>query len=142
MGIQCPKCGSEHVQKVSVIVQSGTSFNNGVVTGVGIGDGVGAGFGTTSGISKTNLAAKFSMPEKPRWGLTLWFSLGVIWLTFGTPPITPFRYAAIAAWIILGYFVRKDFKEMKQHREYYKKWEPLYQHGFFCHRCGNSYIPQ
>ena len=99
MGIQCPKCGSEHVQAVRVILQSGTSFNNGTVTGVGVGDGTTGYVGTVSGTSKTTLAARFSPPVKPAlWSVIAvgimplvsspW--LGAVSYTHLTLPTTPY----------------------------------------------------
>ena len=108
MGIQCPKCGSDHVQSVRVILDSGTSLSSGTVTGVGVGSGATGYVGTVNGVSKTNLAHRFSPPKKP----ALWavFALGVLplvsspWLAASGPDAI-FRYMNLALWAVFAHAV-------------------------------------
>ena len=49
MSIQCPKCGSDHIQSIRAVLQSGTTYSTGSVVGVGVGtNGAGTFGGTTS----------------------------------------------------------------------------------------------
>jgi hypothetical protein len=143
MEMKCPKCGGQHVQAVRVILQSGTSFNNGTVTGIGS-DG-GAFVGTTGGISQTNLAARFSPPKKPTRGLMIFAGMVALasspWLQASGPDVG-FRYANMAIWCLFAYFVWSFRKESTVYKEQYLKWKAMHDNGFYCHRCGTSYISQ
>jgi hypothetical protein len=146
MGLKCPNCGSDHTQAVSAVVQSGTSFSSGIVTGIGIGTGgVGAGVGTTTSISKTNLAARFSAPDKPTKIPTIILGLAAFgstpWLQ-ATGSDVGFRYASMVVWLIFLLIVAKDWKGWKTYNEYKRIWEPLYSKGFYCHSCDKSFFPK
>lgn len=71
MSLNCPACGSEQVQKASVIFEAGTSQNVGHTMGTGVGVGlngkmgIGFGSGTTKTTSKTVLAQRLSPPRPP-----------------------------------------------------------------------------
>lgn len=144
MGILCPKCGGEHVQAVSVILQSGTSFNSGTVTGLGVGTG-GAGtfVGTSNGTSQTTLASRFSPPKKP----ALWaeIAIGIIALAFSpmlgaSGPDAGWRYLSMAVWAFFAYSFWGYMKKSSVYKEQYPKWKAMYDSGFFCHRCGNTFL--
>lgn len=141
MEMKCPKCGGQHVQAIRVILQSGTSFNSGTVTGIGS-DG-GTYVGTTGGMSQTNLAARFSMPKKPARGLMIFMGVVALasspWLQASGADIG-FRYVNIAIWGVFAYFVWSFRKESAAYKEQYPKWKAMYDNGFFCHRCGTSYL--
>jgi ribosomal protein S27AE len=75
MKYACGKCGSENMQKVSVIYEAGTS--TGLVTGIGLGmDGeLGAGMGRTN--SSSLLALRLAPPKAPG------CELGAVWAVIG-----------------------------------------------------------
>jgi hypothetical protein len=108
MGIQCPKCGGEHVQAIRVILQSGTSFSNGTVTGVGVGDGATGYVGTVSSTSKTTLAARFSPPIQPAlWPVVAQGAIALAsspWLQAHGPDVG-WRYLSLALWANLAHSV-------------------------------------
>ncbi len=143
MGIQCPKCGSDHVQSVRVILDSGTSLSSGTVTGVGVGSGATGYVGTVNGVSKTNLAHRFSPPKKP----ALWavFALGVLplvsspWLAASGPDVA-FRYMNLALWAVFAHAVWSYRKKSAVYKVEFPKWKALYDSGFFCHRCGHTFL--
>lgn len=143
MGIQCPKCGSDHVQAVRVILQSGTTFSSGTVTGIGVGSDAMGYVGTTSGISKTNLAARFSPPIKP----ALWpvFAQGGLalatspWLAASGPDVG-WRFMSLALWAVFAHAVWGYRKKSAKYKDEYPNWKALHDGGYYCHRCGNTYI--
>lgn len=134
MGLSCPKCQSEQVQSISVIVSSGTSLNSGTVVGIG---NSGAGFGTTNGVSQTNLAARFSRPRGPSWFLTIWLSFGLIFTAVWLFQIS--KLAPIVPLAIMVYLVRRDLIKSKEYKAQLAVWERLHNHGFFCFKCGNTF---
>jgi predicted nucleic-acid-binding Zn-ribbon protein len=144
MAIQCPKCGGEHVQAVKVILQSGTSFSSGTMTGLGVGtEGVGTYVGTSSGTSQTTLAARFSAPKKP----ALWAEIAIGLIALATSPWLAahgpdagFRYASLAVWAFFAYSFWGYRKKSAAYKVYYPKWKAMYDSGFFCHKCGNTFV--
>jgi ribosomal protein S27AE len=145
MGMQCPKCGGDHVQAVRAILQSGTSFSSGIVSGVGAGSGGGMFVGTTSGTSQTTLAARFSPPKKPTRGLMIFMGIVALatspWLQANGPDVG-FKYANMAIWLLLAYFVWSYRKESAVYKKQYPVWKAMHDDGFYCHRCGHAYISQ
>lgn len=144
MEMKCPKCGGQHVQAVRVILQSGTTFSNGSVTGVGLGDGAGVFAGTTSGINQTTLAARFSPPKKP--SKVEMIGAGVMalasspWLA-ASGPDAMWRYLNLALWATFAWFVWSYRKKSAVYKERYPNWKAMHDNGFYCHRCGTSYFP-
>jgi len=62
---QCPSCGSENIQRLSVIWKGGTSNWDGSAVGVGMGSGgVGGGVALMGGTSQTLLADDAAPPRK------------------------------------------------------------------------------
>ena len=90
MALACPKCGSENVQKISLVRSAGithvTTKHQSAVTGAGVGlGGIGVGVGASQGVSQgvqqseisRQLNEEFATPPKPmltkgspfiRWG--------------------------------------------------------------------------
>lgn len=139
MGIQCPKCGSDHVQSIKAVLQSGTIYSTGSMTGVGLGtDGAGvfAGSGSTS---QTTLAARFSPPKKPK-KLEI-ITDGILslatspWL-FSKSPLMAVSIGVIVWW---AWEVRAYIKRCKKYRMDYPVWKNMHDHGFCCHRCTNVF---
>lgn len=143
MGMQCPKCGSEHVQAVRVILQAGTTFSNGSMTGIGVGSGAGVFTATTSGMNQTTLAARFSPPKKPSRLEVI--GTGVLalasspWLGASGPDVA-WRYLNLALWATFAFFVWIYRRKAAEYKDTYPKWKAMHDNGFYCHRCGTSYI--
>lgn len=143
MGIQCSKCGDEHVQAISVILQSGTSFTSSTMTGVGVGSGAGGFVGNANSTSQTTLASRFRPPKKP----ALWVEVanGILALAFSPflqarGPDAGWRYLSMAAWSYFAFSVWSYRKKSAAYSEQYPKWKAMYDSGFFCHRCGNTFL--
>ena len=143
MALHCPQCSSEQVQAVRVILASGTSFNSSTVTGVAVGNGGGAFVGTAGGTSQTTLAARFKEPVKP----ALWavIALGLLplatspWLA-ASGPDAAWRYMNLAFWAVFAHAVWSYRKKSAIYKEQHPKWKALHDHGFFCHRCGHTFL--
>ena len=141
MAIQCPKCGSDQVQSIRAILQSGTTYTTGAINGMGLGTaGAGVFTGTSTSTSQTTLAARFSPPKKPRKleiiaGGVL--SLAVSPWIFSKSPLVAISLGLIAwwAWDIYAYMKRD-----KKYKEEYPIWKNLHEHGFYCHRCANVFL--
>lgn len=141
MAIKCPKCGSEHTQSIRTVVQAGTTFSNGSVSGIGLGtDGAGVFAGTTSSTSQTMLAARFGQPKKPK---KLEIIMGGVF-SLATSPwlfskqalmIIPLGMMAWWAWEIHAYK-----KRYKQYVRDYAVWNANNHGGYLCHTCGTSFI--
>lgn len=90
MSINCPKCQSDQVQSVKVIIEGGTSKSTGQWSGYVAGGGssgtVGSGYasGTTYNTAKTELAQSLENyifsggPKSPGWGIRFFFYLILI----------------------------------------------------------------
>ncbi|MFT4242173.1 MAG: hypothetical protein QM569_07805 [Acidovorax sp.] len=144
MALHCPQCDSENVQAVRVILDSGTSFNSGTVTGVAVGSNGGGTFvGTSGSTSQTTLAARFSPPVKP----ALWavIALGLLplvtspWLA-ASGPDAAWRYMNLALWAVFAHAVWSYRRKSAAYKEHLPKWKALHDHGFFCHRCGHTFM--
>lgn len=140
MGIQCPRCGSDHTQAIRAVIQSGTTYSTGSVVGVGLStDGAGTFTGTSAGTSQTALAARFSQPKKPK-KLEM-IAGGVLalaatpWL-FSKSPLMAISLGLLAWW---AWEVRAYMKRNKRYQEDYPTWKKMYDHGFYCHSCTNAF---
>ncbi|WP_413458991.1 hypothetical protein [Herbaspirillum huttiense] len=140
MAIQCPKCGSDQVQSVKAILQSGTTYSTGSVSGVGLGtDGAGVFTGSSSSTSQTTLAARFSPPKKPK---KLEIIAGAVmslatsaWL-FSKSPLMAISIGIILWW---AWEIRAYKKRDKKYKDEYPVWKNMHDHGFYCHRCANAF---
>jgi len=141
MGMQCPKCGSDHVQAIRTVLQSGTTYSTGSFNGVGLGtDGSGVFSGSSNGTSQTHLAARFNPPKKPK---KLEMIAGGV-LTLATTPWLFSKSLLMAISLgLLAWWAWEVRTYMKRHKEYvrdYAVWNAYNHGGYLCHRCGTSYI--
>jgi hypothetical protein len=139
--LTCPKCKSENTQKLSAIVDSGTSHSQSVSVG-SYGGTVGgaAQFGTTSSTTNTTtrsvLAKKLAAPAKKKTILVLvgfGFLILLAWGMFGK-----FLGTLVAAG--LGYW---GFTLYTKNVAYNATvWPGLFDQwnqSFYCHRCENVF---
>jgi len=141
MAIKCPKCSSEKTQSVRAILQSGTTYSTGSMTGMGLGtDGAGVFSGSSSSTSQTHLAARFAPPKKPK---KLEIIAGGIlslasspWLFSGTP-LMAISIGLIALW---AWELRSYSKKNKKYQQEYPIWQSLHSNGFYCHTCANAFM--
>ena len=161
----CPKCQNEHVQKISVIVSSGTtdittqSSSSGVAIGVG-GAAVGGGTTTTSGTAQTQLAKQFSEEVFKDEEVTHYIiGLGlIVSIVGGFVAGTSFNLHSYTVAIIIGCiscfaictpFVlfsnfldktiyKSDNEEIESRQKKRLMWREA---GCYCNRCGNKFIP-
>lgn len=98
--LECPKCGSENTQKLSLAVEGGTVSSRATTLGLGTtGRGGGLVAGSTNGSSKSHLAQKYSAPEKVpaiRGFIAIMICAGVVALFVGT--------IAIHIGVVIGVF--------------------------------------
>jgi hypothetical protein len=69
MDISCTNCGSENVQKLSLVHESGASTIDAKTVGVGVGTGgIGAVGAQTTGAQNTMIAARAAPPNRSETG--------------------------------------------------------------------------
>jgi len=165
MSYACPKCGSENTQKITAVAASGTTEGTSQTTTVGGGVGGGGfGAGVASGTTKsqfqTELAKRFSPPEKEMEGVFFHIITGLIIyavvmavaaffiIGFGEQIIGEFL--ATVAWLAFGVWyglrrIRKGSenraKSQRFNREEYPALLDMWENGFYCHRCEHTYTP-
>ena len=133
---KCPHCGSENIQKCSVIYNSGTASHQSTTT---INGKVEA---ETSGVSGTNLAQQLAPPAKKEENWIASVVCGAIAIFFvgglanhfvvSIIVIVLFGSAAIGLW--QSSTEAKEYNEKKFHRDY-----DIWKRSYFCHRCGNVF---
>jgi DNA-directed RNA polymerase subunit RPC12/RpoP len=136
-GITCTNCGSEKIQKVSLVHESGTSTISATTMGAAVGTGgIGVGAAKTEGTQTTAISARVAPPPHPHalflaFGcffpiLVLFGVFGVPWIWFCAVWGTAAALAAYADW--QAYKLRPQLLE---------KWERQY----LCLRCGTIMEP-
>ena len=73
------------------------------------------------------------------------FALGVLplvsspWLAASGPDVA-FRYMNLALWAVFAHAVWSYRKKSAVYKVEFPKWKALYDSGFFCHRCGHTFL--
>jgi predicted RNA-binding Zn-ribbon protein involved in translation (DUF1610 family) len=156
--VECPRCGSEQVQKLSVIYESGVAVVDTSSVGFGVGatrQGLGSGFGAaaTRGVQVTALAAKAAPPARRNTGrpFTWMFVCGCMGLFFYWSNSTGFlrelggNYPSVAivscfaiAIIALLVLVSNALWNSVEWPKLYERWDQRY----ICTRCGTMLIAE
>lgn len=133
--IRCTHCGSEDVQKASVIFEGGTSrgtsFSGGSVGGRGA-------MVSTVSTSQTTLAAKMQPP--PRMGIPKMIAcvLGMLFTGALTVALLPDREPWWMFWLfllaVLGFVLLRGIK----HNQAYPEKIQAYNRTWFCRKCGET----
>lgn len=125
----CPKCGSENIQKCSVIYQQGTVSHSYTSTS---GDYT----VNTSGEESTELAQSVAPPSQKE---THWGKM----IVAGFFAVASVADGYIVLAIILGLLAVGLFQTSQEASEYNDKQWPIdyknWQNTYFCHRCGNYF---
>ena len=152
MRVECPRCGSEQVQKLSVIYESGVAVVDTTSAGYGIGatgQGLGGGFGAaaTRGVQVTALAAKAAPPARRNTGRPAIWMLFCGFLPFmlhwfesnglspAAPPMVMYSSFGIAA-LAFSILVSNSFWNSTEWPKLYQHWERMYM----CNRCGTMLV--
>lgn len=159
MELSCPTCKSDQTQKITAIVDAGTTRSVGKTSTIGVasagrGIGVGGAVSTTRNTSTTDLAKKLATPKK-RFS-SVWLGFIPLMLFGGWIPyniaasffhnVTLSNIAGFIALAGTGYVafkvINKKAIEGKQYNtSVYPKELQTWQDGFFCHRCEHTFIP-
>jgi hypothetical protein len=151
--MQCPSCKSDHVQKLRLIYESGTSDTYGTSYGSTIGYSSGGGLytGSTrteiSETKKTRAAQKASPPEKETYRLALvafffsWWLMAISW-PWDLPDLW---YGRASRWTYLGLalFIAACWMVQKAYRYNKKVWPGEYdtwKRSWHCNKCGHIYV--
>jgi hypothetical protein len=139
--LNCPKCNCENTQKLSAIVDSGTSHSRSTSVG-SYGGTVGgsAAFGTTSSstntTTQTTLAKKLAAPRK-RATILLLIGFGFLML-FAWGMFGKFLGLLVAAGI--GYFAYLKYKKnCAFNADVLPGMLETWDRSFYCHRCENVF---
>lgn len=152
----CPKCKSEHVQKISIIVEQGTSEINTQSSSAGIGVGfggiaVGGAKTATSGTAQNQLAKQFSeelyAESNVLQGLFSLVSLAIgVFIGFNVGGFFHSSFmgwaSGIVAFVGLGYvgmtYLFQPSDETIKLQEKKNLWK---ESGFYCNRCAAKFVP-
>lgn len=154
---KCPRCDSQHIQRLAILHGMGTAALDATSAGAGIGSrGIGIGGATASGTLKSSLASQLAPPEKPEQpaatgatvGAALGFFIGfagccsgitqnstdgsaLLLLPFVLPPVLALIGAGIS------YCAASDSYELEltTYEEKLQEWE----RSFLCMRCGERF---
>ena len=143
MDFNCPKCSSDNTQKISSIVEAGTTKTTGTTQSVGVasvrgGLGVGTSVGTINATSKTALATKLASPVKQN---SFVFYVLMVSIPFLIVVIFPWYLGYPLAGFIGWMLFQKADKAKTYNREVFPGLLSNWQSSFYCHRCDNSFIP-
>lgn len=135
--LTCPQCGSERVQRTSIVYEAGKSrLAAGTIGGTPRDDGIGLMGAVTFGVSQSELADRLSPPAKrSSWGAALMVLVGV-WLCFGlsgwTPRLIGVPLIAAAIWAEIA---------TDQHNKKIPALRAQWDRSFFCWTCGEQFQP-
>lgn len=165
MNLDCPSCKSEQTQKITAIVDNGTTHSRGKTVSTGVGSvggkfALGSSVGTTNTTHKSELAAKLSAPKK----LSEGYVLGAMFYVIVIAIVSSQLFILIsnrAGWFLIlleivffvvaflatSYFVIKAKKQKSNENKKYNSTEyvrlfDLWANGYYCHRCENIFVPQ
>lgn len=162
MDLNCPKCNSENTQKITAIVDSGTTHSRGTTTSVGVGSvGGGLAYGGSTGTTRTThttaLAQRFTKPKKRSEGYVLssvfltliasWLSAALIGPIIGSKNEFVVFLEALICLVVFGRLIfRWQKNKSEKNKEYNRNSFPeeieTWSNGFFCHRCEAVFVPK
>ena len=146
--LNCPSCSSDQTQRLSAIVDSGTSHTRGTsvgsFSGVGVGAGGAAGFGgmshsVTNSVTKSSLATKLAAPaRRPEKRL---YAIGAALILFS---FSFFHLLFLLGLLMLGggaLLIYKGTLNGAYNRNELPHLHSRWSSSFYCHRCQNVYLP-
>lgn len=147
--MHCPKCKNENTQSIELIIKAGTQNISTTTStaGVGVslsgGIGIGGASSSTKGQSVSELAKELPTKFHPAHGESDWFFVlpliasGLPGLYFESWWVFGIIFIALLIYLVPRKLIPAQ-KRDKQRLELYQRWITK---GFFCHRCGNTFIP-
>ena len=143
--IQCQGCGSEHVQKLSVVYDGGLSDINAREAGVGLGigaGGLGLGVGSSKikGSHQSRLSQKAAPPEKKKVvkHLLFWI-LGISFVPVAVLAILGWESNVarfLVVWSYIGAGAAHVLSDIRYNLKVYPGLFSRWNASFFCHKCG------
>ena len=135
---KCPHCGSENIQKCSIIYNSGTASHQSTTT---INGNVEA---ETSGVSGTNLAQQLAPPAKKDEEWIASVVCGLIALFFADALTdTHHFFLVLVITVVFGLFAIILWMMSSENQKYNENQFPIdydvWTRSYFCHRCGNVF---
>jgi hypothetical protein len=155
LDLSCPKCGSDHTQKITSVVSGGTSISTSHSSGVGFGavGGTTAVFatgGTTHGHQQTVLAQQLAQPQPPVPIWRFWAAILVLSVIALVPAAIldgmGFNFLSMVALVAAPVWLwRWAMKRAAVLLDYSKNVYPnaiaSWSKGYFCHRCESVFVP-
>ncbi len=158
MAINCTKCESENVQRLSIIYSEGTSKINTSSTSVGMGSSMRGGLSsgmartTTSGTQQSNLAVKARPPtmQNPFFFFMGALALGIIGggfvggfvgaQLFPSDDSSMGTYAFFAVLGTAGFFgLKKAVVAYRWNNNEWPKLKEAWEHSWMCMKCGSVF---
>lgn len=148
----CSRCLGDNVQKVSIVISSGTTTTDISLSNTGSVGGMWSHSHTKSTKeSISDIAKQFNSEEPPANGrlvglvfiitMVLSITVGAMsqkWLGFWWPFAISFFVIIVGISIKFSDQITEDNTEAERKNSLYKRWV---SEGFYCWRCGNVYIP-
>lgn len=131
MGVNCPSCGSENVQRVTVAYEAGTTETH---TAGRLRHSEGVAYHSTSGTSQTALAQRVSPPSKRSNTAAFLIALLGFFVAIVLPGL--FRLVGLVAFIVCIFIaVKAAIWNTKTWPQLYREW----QQKWVCHKCGDVF---
>ena len=149
----CPRCGSDSTQRVSLIYESGTFNKSSTGAGVALaGDDFVPILTGGSGTSQSHLAARLAPPMPKASGLGIMiviaFAFGIVFLGVGAHVESSFMKFSLLGLASIGFVgpivagvrskIKADRHNNTTYREQWRKWNA----AWLCQRCGFTFIPK
>ena len=160
-GLQCPNClWADNVQKVSALVNAGTSFSTYTGYGSGVGYSSHGGMAidevvTFSGSNQTALSSLLSPPAQPTYSgvgcgvifATLVILLVIVVLLPQVPSVVSVVGIPLCVWALVAIFryaKREKANNLAQFNAQVLHWQGAmakWENLFYCHRCDGVFLP-
>jgi hypothetical protein len=142
--LNCPTCASDQTQRLSAIVESGTSYTRGTSTGGFSGVGRGGAFGGVSSASinattKSALASRLSAPSRKSAKRLMVFGVVLILLAF--PSFHGFFLLGLIMLAGGGALIATGVKNQTWNNTVLPGKLAIWRDSFYCHRCQGVYSP-
>lgn len=154
MDLTCPKCQSNNTQKITAVINSGTTHIEGSSSSGQIGDAT----QDFQGTHTSELAKKFPKPEKKSESAlkgTVITSLVGGWIpavmivnlfmsksSGNTQNVVFFLLFAATVFVIHSASKKSAAEHVAYNRNQYPKELHSWENGYYCHRCENVFTPK
>ena len=126
----CPNCGSENIQSLPIIFQSGTSGSSSVMVADKF-------ISVSKGMTMTNLARSIAPPtqKENNWWWTALSALLTLLLMDAGDGLLFLIFLCVT-----GYFLKENWDVYNYNNNVWPKLYDTWLHSYLCRRCGNIFV--